>query len=164
MICLQVKKWQFVYLFRICNLHNRCCNLLKIQCHFRKNQFKTKMTIKRDVRETRICSMTMKNYKITHLTSIQASKLIVKYWISINLNKFLESFNLAFWSLIAFRKNCSKSSYSAVYDLVISSFLLIHAFSRAKNVSMRLKSNEYEDKRAKMISTASHIWMSSSFQ
>jgi hypothetical protein len=122
------------------------------------------MTIKRDVRETRLCSMTMRNYRIAHLASIQASKLTVKYWISVNLNKFLESFSLAFWSLIAFRKNCSKSSYSAVYDLVIFSFLLIHAFSRAKNVSMKLKSDEYKDKRAKMISTASHIWMSSSFQ
>ncbi len=88
----------------------------------------------------------------------------MKYWISVNLNKFFESFNLMFWSLIASCKNCSKSSYSAVYDFINFLFLLIHAFSRAKNVSMRLKSDEYEDKRAKMISTASHIWMSSSFQ
>jgi hypothetical protein len=115
------------------------------------------MTIKQDVRETRICSMTMKNYKITHLTSIQAFKLIVKYWISINLNKFLESLSLAFWFLIAFRKNCLKLSYSVVYDFVISSFFLIYVFSKTKNVSMRLKSDEYEDKRVKMILTAFHI-------
>jgi hypothetical protein len=89
--------------------------------------------------------------------------LTVKYWISALLNKFSESFTLL-RSLIASRKNCSKSSYSAVYDRANSLFLLIHAFSRAKNVSMRLKSDEYEDKRAKMISTASHIWMRSSFQ
>ncbi len=157
MICLQMKKWQFLYLFKICNLNNRSCNLLRIQCYFRKDQLKTKMTIKQDVRETRICSMTMKNYKITHLTSIQAFKLIVKYWISINLNKFLESLSLAFWFLIAFRKNCLKLSYSVVYDFVISSFFLIYVFSKTKNVSMRLKSDEYEDKRVKMILTAFHI-------
>jgi hypothetical protein len=89
--------------------------------------------------------------------------LTVRYWISALLNKFSGSFTLL-RSLTASRKNCSKSSYSAVYDRASSSFLLIHAFSRAKDVSMRLKSDEYEDKRAKMISTASHIWMRSSFQ
>ncbi len=104
MICLQMKKWQLVYLFRICNLHSRSCSLLRIQCHFRKDQLRTKMTIKRDVRETRICNMTMRNYKITYLANIQAFKLIVKYWISINLNKFFESLSLTFWSLIAFRQ------------------------------------------------------------
>ncbi len=86
----------------------------------------------------------------------------MKYWISINSNKFFEFFSLMFWSLIAFCKNCSKLSYSAVYDFVNFSFLLIHAFSKAKNVFMRLKSNGYEDKRAKIILTASHIWMNSS--
>ncbi len=92
-----------------------------------------------------------------------ASKLTVKYWISALLNKFSEFLTLL-RSLIASRKNCPKSSYSAVYDLVMFSFLLIHAFSRAKDVSMRLKSDEYEDKRVKMISTASHIRIRFSFQ
>ncbi len=95
---------------------------------------------------------------------IYASKLIVRYWVSVNLNKFLESFNLMLCFLIASRKNCSNSSYSVVYDWVISSFRLIHTFSRAKNVSMRLKSDEYEDKRVKITSTVSHIWMRSSFR
>jgi hypothetical protein len=105
-----------------------------------------------------------RNKWVTHLTSIYAFKLIVKYWISVSLNKFLESFNLVLCSLIAFLKNCSNSSYSVVYDWVSFSFLLIHVFSKENEISMRLKSDEYEDKRAKMTSTASHIRMRSSFQ
>jgi hypothetical protein len=104
------------------------------------------------------------NSSINKHSSIYSFKLTVRYWISVFRNKFFDSLNLIRCSLIAFCKNCSKSSYSAVYDRVSSSFLLIHAFSREKNVSMKLKSDEYEDKRAKMISTASHIWMKSLFQ
>ncbi len=69
-----------------------------------------------------------------------------------------------FCSLIASRKNCSNSSYSVVYNQATFAFRLIDAFSKAKNVSMRLKSDKYKNKRAKMTLTSSHIRMRSSFQ
>jgi hypothetical protein len=57
--CSRMREWQFVCLLRICNLR-LLDRLLRIQCHFRKDQLKIKMTTKQNVRETWICSMTKK--------------------------------------------------------------------------------------------------------
>ena len=83
----------------------------------------------------------------------------VEYFMLIKRNKFFEFFKFICF-FITFSKKFSKLSY----DAICFSFFLIYVFSKANDVSIELKSEEYENSRIKMTSIVSHISINFSFQ
>ena len=79
--------------------------------------------------------------------------------MSIKRNKFFEFFMFVCFLIALFRK-FSKLLYDAVY----SSFLLIHVFSKANDVSIELKSEKYENNQIKITLIVLHISINFSFQ
>ena len=83
----------------------------------------------------------------------------VKYFMSIKRNKFFE-----FFKFVCFFITFSKKILKSLYNAVCFSFFLIYVFSKANDVSIKLKSKKFKNSQIKMTFVISHISINFSFQ